>query len=711
MTNIDCLMIGLWQRVLLALGVGVLWLALALPTSAAESDPHVSAISTARLVTAEDGIAPETKFISGALAISLEDDWKTYWRSPGEVGLPPEISWAGSENIASVEVQFPAPTRFRAFGIENFGYGEEVNFPLQVTLEDPGAPARLSAKVNILVCSEICVPEEFALDLSIGSGGGLDTGSATLIASAAALVPEPADLRGVSLTAAALDTDGTALVVALHRIGGWQGPDVFPEMGEFTAFGAPDIRVDPEEELLWARLPILSDPVTSPLPLRLTITDGEMAVDLPDVALTGAVPPPPFEAESATAKVSDLLWIALVAVLGGLILNVMPCVLPVLSIKFASALKASDQSMARVRGGFLMSAAGVLAFMWMLAAGTLAARAMGHSVGWGLQFQNPYFLTAMLLVLTVFAANLLGLFEISLPQGWMTRLSSEKGPGYTGDFATGAFAAVLATPCSAPFLGTAIAFAMAGRPLDIVVIFTALGLGLALPYLLVAIAPGLVRHLPKPGRWMVAVKAVLAALLLVTAAWLLWVLGGVAGQPALIWVAVLLGALVLLLSPAARRLGPAKTGLIAAAIIAAFFLPVSSDQVGDHETSALAESDWVTFERGEIPRRVAAGEVVFVDVTADWCLTCKANKALVLDREPVAGLLASEAVTAMRADWTRPNASISAYLESFGRFGIPFNAVYGPAAPEGIPLPELLTADIVQDALLRAGMPQVASAD
>ncbi|ABV95140.1 thiol:disulfide interchange protein DsbD [Dinoroseobacter shibae DFL 12 = DSM 16493] len=693
-----------------ALALTCLWLAYALPGQAAESEPHVSAISTARLVTAEDAVAPNAQSISAALAITLEDSWKTYWRSPGEVGLPPEISWEGSENIASVELLYPAPTRFRAFGIENFGYADEVNFPLKVTLEDPGAPAKLSANVSILVCAEICVPEEFALDLDLGTGTGVDAASANLIASAAALVPEPADLYGVTLEAAALADDGAALVVAFSRRGGWQSPDIFPEMGEYTAFGAPDVRIDPEGDTMWARLPVLSDPVSSDMPLRLTLTDDGMAVDLPEVPLVSQVPAPPFEPQAEMTAVSELLWIALIAVIGGLILNVMPCVLPVLSIKFASALKAADQSAARVRGGFLMSAAGVLAFMWLLAAGTLGARAMGLSVGWGLQFQNPYFLTAMLLILTVFAANLAGLFEISLPQSWMTRMSSDKGSGYTGDFATGAFAAVLATPCSAPFLGTAIAFAMAGRPIDIVVIFTALGIGLALPYLLVAAAPGLVRYLPKPGRWMLLVKAVLAGLLILTAAWLLWVLGGVAGSAALLWVAALLAVLVLLLSPVARGVGRTRVGLVLATVIAAFFLPMSTS-TPDTAMNAKLDAEWIAFERSDIPKRVAAGEIVFVDVTADWCLTCKANKALVLDREPVAGLLASEAVTAMRADWTRPDESISAYLESFGRFGIPFNVVYGPAAPEGLPLPELLTADIVQDALLRAGMNQIAQAD
>lgn len=697
-----------WRAICIASVAAMIWLAVLQPSGAAESEPHVSAISTARLISAENGVLPDTRYISAGLAVTLEDDWKTYWRSPGEVGLPPEITWEGSENIADVQVLFPAPTRFRAFGIENFGYEKAVTFPLQVTLAEPGLPAQLNAQASLLVCADICVPEQFELSLPLPASSGVDSASAGLIAAAAAQVPEAPEAQGVTLSSAALTDDGTALVVSVNALRTWQNPDIFPEMGDFTAFGRPDIRV--EGGTLWAQLPILSDPVTDPLALRLTLTDGPLALDLANVALGTEPASPPYDTTpTAGTGIAELAWIALVAILGGLILNVMPCVLPVLSIKFASALKAADQSPARVRGGFLMSAAGVLAFMWLLAAGTLAARGMGVSVGWGLQFQNPYFLTGMLLILAVFAANLAGLFDIALPQSWMTRMASDKGPGYVGDFATGAFAAVLATPCSAPFLGTAIAFAMTGRPVDIVVIFTALGIGLALPYLAVAAAPGLVRYLPKPGGWMMMVKWCLAGLLGLTAAWLLWVLNGVAGPSAVAWVAVTLSLLVLLLSGAGRRLGRARGLLAITTVVLAFFLPLAP--APSTTGPALADTAWVPFARADIPRRVASGEVIFVDVTADWCLTCKANKALVLDRNPVADLLASERVTAMRADWTRPSDAISTYLESFGRFGIPFNVVYGPAAPEGIALPEILTSEAVEDALRQAGMARIAAAN
>lgn len=680
---------------------------------AASSDTHKGPTTTMRLITAENGIAPNTGYVSAGLHIKLEDGWKAYWRSPGEVGLPPEIDWAGSENLENVEMLWPAPTRFRAFGIENFGYEKEVTIPLNIALSNPDAPLTLKASVFLLVCEEICVPEEAELSLALPLGSGIDSETAGLIANAATRVPVDIGQSDAAVTNVAFNAAGTSLVVEAHNPTGWNTPDVFPELGEGAAFGAPDIRLGDGNRVVWASLPILSDPVTDPTiqaeTLRLTLTDGAFAVDVQTPELADAQARPPFSLTPVNGGIAELLSVALIAIIGGLILNVMPCVLPVLSIKLASAIKAVDQSPARVRGGFLMSALGVLAFMWVLAAGTLAARGMGMTIGWGMQFQNPLFLAFLLTIVTVFAANMLGFFEINLPSGLMTRLSgASSSGGYGGDFATGAFAAVLATPCSAPFLGTAIAFAMAGRPIDIIVIFTALGVGLSLPYLMVAAKPGLVRMLPKPGGWMNGLKLLLGALLALTAGWLLFVMWGVAGARATLMVAAALAVVIALFSPLGQRLGPVRSGAAVAALLAAIILPASVKPVQVTNVSE-AETSWTAFDRGQIARLVSQGEVVFVDVTADWCLTCKANKALVLDRNPVADALAQEGVVPMRADWTRPNDQIAAFLQDFGRFGIPFNVVYGPNAPEGLPLPELLSSEGVLDALANAGAPRLAS--
>lgn len=676
-------------------------------TSDVESNPAVDVT----LITAENWVAPGASAISGGLSLSLVDGWKTYWRSPGEVGLPPEINFAGSENVASVEMLWPAPHRFTAFGIQNFGYSGDVVLPLSIQLETPGEPATLQANVNLLVCSDVCVPLNFDLTIElpgIGVGGAdaIDLSSAEQIARYAARVPSEVPTNFVSDIEAYVDENAQTLTVFSRGGDVFQAPDIFPEMAGYTAFGEPDIRLGDGGTSVWAQFPILVlDPESTDV--TITLTDGDRAATLA-ATLVDAPIPAPFNLQVEQTSFAALAWIGLFAILGGLILNVMPCVLPVLSIKLASVVSGKSKTQGEIRVSFLASAMGVMAFMWFLAAVTFGLQQIGFTVGWGLQFQNPGFLALMVVILAVFAANMLGLFEIALPSRLQTRMaaSGSRG-GYAGDFATGAFAAVLATPCSAPFLGTAIAFALTGRAIDIAVVFTGLGLGLALPYFIVAAYPRVAQMMPKPGRWMVILKVVLGALLLVTAAWLIWVLSGVAGSTATFVTVGLTLALIALIC--AKRISdlPKWAGIVVLAIAPI----VAAGQFADRSAVDLAaiETEWTVFDRAAIARHVSQGDVVFIDVTADWCLTCQANKLLVLDRDPVVSALASNGMITMRADWTRPSEDISRYLASFGRYGIPFNAVYGPGAPDGIVLSELLSAEAVLQALSDAAVRDVAT--
>ena len=672
------------------------------PARAASSEPFVSEAMTARLVTAENGVAPGASSVSAGLHIDLAGDWKSYWRSPGEVGMPPQIDWSGSTNVAAVEFLWPAPTRFEAFGIENFGYKDEIVYPLKVTLEEPGKPATLDASVMLLVCDTICVPETFDATLTLDGAAGIDLESAGLIARFAEAVPREVQATG-GLTAA-LTEDGSALVVDLRGEAPFTAPDIFVEDG---TYGRPDLMLAEDGTRLWASLPVVKAP--SEGPLRITVTDGMRASEWTS-ALSAAAPVPP-EGAKAVAGSTDasatggagILAMLLLAFAGGLILNVMPCVLPVLSIKLATAINARDESPDRIRRGFVAAALGVMAFVWALALGTIALRSAGVAVGWGLQFQNGAFLAFALALVLLFAANMMGLFEIALPSGFgrLARAGGQKG--YGADFATGAFAALLATPCSAPFLGTAVAFALAGSVGDIVLVFSALGLGLAAPYLLVAAKPGLVRLLPRPGTWMTTLRVVLGLMLLATGVWLAWVLAGVAGAGTTIAIVLLVG---LAIAALAWRGGPSgwpALGGALALVAAAVTLPTWSNDAGPRAPVEIAEDFlWQPFERSRIARYVSVGDVVFVDVTADWCLTCKVNKSTTLSRERVSSALSAPGTVALRADWTRPDDEIRRYLNANGRYGIPFNAVYGPGAPEGILLPEVLTVEGVLDAIERA---------
>jgi suppressor for copper-sensitivity B len=288
----------------------------------------------------------------------------------------------------------------------------------------------------------------------------------------------------------------------------------------------------------------------------------------------------------------------------------------------------------------------------VIALSLIGVKLAGHAVGWGIQFQHPWFLGLMAALTALFAANLFGLYEISMPS-WAGGFG-RKG----GSFATGAFATLLATPCSAPFLGTAVGFALGGSASDILLVFVALGLGMAAPYLALAAVPGVHRFLPKPGAWMVRLRQVLGVALAATAVWLL----------------IVLGAQLTATAPMTDSPRIAKTNAIA----------------------------WEPFDPNAIPLLVAQGKTVFVDITADWCLTCQVNKQTVLYRGNVRELLQKPDVVAMQGDWTRPNAAIAEYLRSFGRYAIPFDAVYGPLTPDGAPLSELLSSDEVTAALANA---------
>jgi suppressor for copper-sensitivity B len=681
----------------LALAVALLGWPRALRAEEAASPWFSTEQGRVRLIAADPSVGTDETVWLG-LQFELAPHWKIYWRSPGDAGYPPQVDWAGSQNLAGAAMAWPAPERFTVLGLETMGYQNAVVLPITARLAKPGEPLRLRAALQYLTCEIVCVPYETTLALDLPAGPAPDgaTGFGALIARYRAKVPGDGTAAGLRLEGASLETGAKpVLTLALAATPPLDHPDAFVEGPDGVSFTAPLMVLDdPAHPLL--KLRALGTPENlAALPKRnlvITVVDGSRAMETATIPVVIAPSAPAFAA---------LLPMMLTALLGGLILNLMPCVLPVLSLKLLGAVGHAAGGRAALRRGFLATSAGILLSFLLLAGAMIALRGAGVSVGWGLQFQQPIFLAAMATLTTLFAANLWGWFEVPLPRFIADRAPGARhGGSLAGNVAAGAFATLLATPCSAPFLGTAIGFAFAGSSLDILVIFAMLGLGLALPYLAVALVPGLARGLPRPGRWMIVLRRILGVALVGTAAWLVFVLSAEAGERVAVTVAAALAAMVVCFGALdASRLRAAGVALaIVVAVIAAAIGP----EVPEASAPETADSLWQPFDRTRISELVAEGNVVFVDVTARWCLTCQANKRLVLDQPGVRRGLSAPGTVAMAADWTLPDPIIAAYLKSYGRYGIPFNAVYGPSAPQGIALSELLTPGEVLGALERA---------
>jgi len=452
-------------------------------------------------------------------------------------------------------------------------------------------------------------------------------------------------------------------------------------------------------------------PTTAETTARLEIGEAGQPTGHPAFEAASSAPP-------STGGGLSLLAALIPALLGGLILNGMPCVLPIVSLKLFGFAQASGKPRREIVGGALMTTLGILVSFWALAGATLLARSAGQAVGWGIQFQNPVFVTFLALVLTLFSLNVWGLFEIQLPHALASRLgggghshsvpvaNGQTGGGsYSGHFFSGVFATLMATPCSAPFLGTAVGFALSQPAATIVLVFTAVGIGLAIPYLLLAAMPRATRLLPRPGEWMVTLRGVMGFLIAGTTIWLLYVLAAQmdSARLAFLEVGLLTLALFIWLQNRSQKAGLRVLGRVGAAAAAVLVLllangaPVQST-TGGGAPSGMKVLDWVPFDPVQAESLAAEGRLVFVDVTADWCATCKVNERLVLETDETAELFDRYEVVAMKADWTNRNDDIARYLASFGRYGIPFYALYRPGQEPHV-FSELLRGGRLEEAI------------
>ena len=637
------------------------------------------------------------------LQMDLDEGWHIYWRSPGEAGMPPTLSIEpGSENVAAAEFLWPAPQQSIEQGeLVTRTYAGNVLLPVRLHLEQPGRPATLAAGIDYQVCDQICIPVRVDARLHVPAGTAAPSSHARPIAEAEARVPVSPEAAGFERLDAGFDGIGTVWVTAESLFALDAVPNEImallegPE-GLFFRSGPATVSADGKVVSVdVAVLPPFDPEQIAGADLGVTLVTG--AANAYRELVVGGSPAPTGDNMTVGA-------VFLLALLGGLILNLMPCVLPVLGIKVARLIDAAGRDRATVSASFLATAAGIVASFGLLALLVAAVRAAGLTAGWGFQFQVPGFIAFLAVIVLLFAAVLAGVCEIRLPvrvNRWLHQAGGN-AKGHVGAFAEGAFATVLATPCTAPVVGTTVGFALTRGFGDIALVFLGLGLGMAAPWLLVAARPGLLAVLPRPGPWMGRLKLVLAVLLLGTAVWLLSVLHAAAGLIPTALAASLSGLAVLAF--AVRTPERAVPTMRAAGLVAVFMAvlaPALAERGPAGEAARAVDPLWLPLDPATVPA-MAAERVVLVDVTAEWCVTCVVNKRLVLDRSPVRRLLEAGEVVGLRGDWTLPDPAIAAYLANHQRLGIPFNAVYGPALPQGEVLPELLSPTAVVEAVERA---------
>ncbi len=662
--------------------------------------PHVDAqhLSLELLLPAQQ--LPRGAALTAGLGFKLERGWHIYWVNAGDSGEPPRVRWTLPAGITAEPFEYPAPTRLPLGPLMDFGYESEVTFPvpLHVAADAALGPAMLRADVDWLVCREVCLPGKatVAVTRPVAPAGAVpneDAGQKAMVNRGLASLPKPLP-SGASARFAA---DSKAITLAVLTGQRASSAVFFPLDGGVIS--------DPARQTAAAldrgvRLQLVRDETATS---RLATLNG--VVELPGgVTYTIAAAPGPIPPVVPAVRLADLATVLLLAFAGGAILNLMPCVFPVLFIKGLSLLQSSGEKRGRMRGHAWVYTLGIVLSFWVVVAVLLLLRGVGHDLGWGFQFQSPVFLAVMALFLFFLSLSLAGQFEIGL------RFTSAGGAlaqkhGYVGAFFTGVLAMVVATPCTAPLMGAAIGYALAHSAAVSFAVFTALGLGLAAPYLLLAYNPGWTRVLPRPGAWMEIVKQAVSIPIFATVIWLVWLLTQAAGVNALL--GLLAGFLLLAIAGAVLGRYPARRGATVTAsvvVLLAVALPVYAVRVFGaplgQAAARVGSNDWKVFSPAAVAESQSQGKPVFVDFTAGWCLSCQVNERVVLDRADVQKRLRESGVVLLKADWTRHDASIGEALAELGRSGIPTYALY-PAAPQAPPrlLPEVLTTGIVFAAL------------
>jgi thiol:disulfide interchange protein DsbD len=646
-----------------------------------------------------------------ALRQKIESGWHTYWSNPGESGLPTTLDWSLPQEFRAGPIAWPTPGRFTVGPVVGYGYTDEILLPVTIDVPAglrPGSDVTISAHASWLVCSDICIPEEADLSLSVPVGTAFEPEPdwAQAFASTRAHTP----MSNPFSTTATASNDEITLRVEIGDARSLQNVSFLPAEADVIDDGAPQsIVADPAGLVLKLKRDNVKPP---PAVLNGVLVFHDQAAKAGGMsgALSISTPVGPVAPDFYAGL--GLMAAILLALAGGIVLNLMPCVLPVLSIKVLALVQHSQSTPREMRLQGVAYAAGVLVSFAMITGALIALRRAGAEIGWGFQLQSPIFVTLMIYLLFAVGLNLSGAFSVgNRIAGLGGDLASRQG--YAGSFITGTLATLVATPCTAPFMAAAIGFAVTQPWYVALGVLETIGLGLALPYLVVAFSPRTRRLFPRPGIWMLRLKEVLAFPVYGTAVWLMYVLfqeTGAAGATAALAGLVLIAFATWLYNAVCSSESPHRNwgvGLSTLAAAGAFALLYVVDDGGSSQASPSAATerlDWQPFSQAKLDSLRAEGKSVFVDFTAAWCITCKVNERIALADRAVVKMFADRGIVALRADWTRQDATITRILEAHGRAGVPLYLYYHRPTVTGIPkppiiLPQLLTAIMVLDEL------------
>lgn len=720
-TSATAISVPLNSRVRMFFVAVVVALYLFLPTDATAEQTRVGHVRV-ELVSEVTAIEPGRPFWVG-LHMLMDEHWHVYWRNPGDAGLPPKITWDLPPGFTADSINWPHPDRFDVPPLTSFGYYGEVLLPVMIVPAAdivPGSQITLWANAEWLVCKEACIPGEAALSLTLPViDEALEFNASTVGLFNETRARFPVDQGEWRLSAVVNDS----LIIMNLRPPSWyadslHGVHFFPyEKGIIHNAAAQTLWMSDRGYVL--TVPRFRNAASVPERLIGSVYaesgwrgPGSEQVITVDIAVG--------DDDSKITVITDGagVWKALVfAFLGGMILNLMPCVLPVLSLKILGFVNKAKTDRTSAASHGLVFTGGVLVSFWVLAGALLVLRAGGAQLGWGFQLQSPIFLVVLSMFVFLFGLSLLGVFEIgtSLTSVGTAGQSSE---GWMGSFLTGVTATVVATPCTAPFMGSALGYSLTQPAWVSMFIFTALALGMAAPYVALSVSPKLLKFVPRPGRWMETFKQGMGFILLATVVWLAWVLGIQAGVNAL---AVLLAALLVIgigawvfgrwgtvAVPMPRRgvafaisgvllAGGLSIGLMG---VSAFHQPVETS-AGSSSGESIA---WEPYSQERYESALEAGSPVFIDFTAAWCLSCQVNERVALDTREVQRTFSEKRVVALKADWTSRDDTITRALARYGRNSVPLYILYdGNGRREPIILPEIITPGIVLEALSEVG--------